>query len=52
VAITRTGVPAGNLFPVGTTTVTWTVTDAGGLAATAQQQVTISERHRRGGGCK
>ena len=30
------------LFPVGTTTVTWTATDASGNANTAQQQVTIT----------
>jgi glucose/arabinose dehydrogenase len=41
VAIARTGVPAGNLFPVGTTVVTWTATDAGGQVATAQQKVTV-----------
>jgi hypothetical protein len=43
VTVTRTGVPAGNFFPVGTTTVTWTATDASGLTATATQTVTIQE---------
>jgi hypothetical protein len=28
-AVTRTGVPSGNFFPVGTTTITWTATSAG-----------------------
>ncbi len=30
VSITRTGVPAGNIFPVGTTTITYTATDDAG----------------------
>jgi glucose/arabinose dehydrogenase len=51
VNITRAGVPAGNLFPVGTTIVTWTATDAGGQVATGQQKVTVTDRHRRGGAC-
>ncbi|MFL6334915.1 MAG: PxKF domain-containing protein [Pyrinomonadaceae bacterium] len=33
--------PTGNTFPVGTTTVTWTATDAVGNTATATQQVTV-----------
>ncbi len=33
--------PAGNTFPVGTTTVTWTATDAAGNTATATQDVTV-----------
>lgn len=41
VTITRSGVPAGNGFPVGTTTVTYTATDASGNTATVQQQVTV-----------
>ena len=32
---------APNSFPVGTTTVTWTVTDASGRTATATQDVTV-----------
>ncbi|MCA1640416.1 MAG: DUF5011 domain-containing protein [Acidobacteria bacterium] len=43
VNITRTGVPAGNFFPVGTTTITWTATDAGGNTATDTQTVTVTE---------
>jgi hypothetical protein len=39
VAVSR--VPAGNLFPVGTTTVTYTATDAHGNMATAMQTVTV-----------
>ena len=41
VSIARTGVPAGNLFPVGATTVTYTATDASGNAASATQTVTV-----------
>jgi hypothetical protein len=33
--------PAGNTFPVGTTTVTWTATDWAGNTATATQNVTV-----------
>src|SRR5207253_3045064 len=40
-AITRTGVPAGNFFPVGTTTITYTATDAAGNGTSAQQTVTV-----------
>jgi uncharacterized repeat protein (TIGR01451 family) len=43
VNITRTGMPAGNFFPVGETTITWKATDAGGNTATATQKVTVSE---------
>ena len=41
VSVSRTGVPAGNFFPIGTTTVTWKATDAAGNTATATQQVTV-----------
>jgi hypothetical protein len=41
VSVARTGVPAGNLFPVGTTTITYTATDAAGNQATATQTVTV-----------
>jgi len=40
-SITRTGVPGGNNFPVGTTTVTYSVTDAHGNTSTATQIVTV-----------
>ncbi|HWN10344.1 MAG TPA: HYR domain-containing protein [Pyrinomonadaceae bacterium] len=33
--------PSGNTFPVGTTTITWTVTDASGNTATDTQDVTV-----------
>lgn len=41
VTVVRTGVPAGNMFPVGTTTVTYTATDRSGNAAIDTQQVTV-----------
>ena len=43
VVITRTGVPAGDVFPVGTTTITFTATDSSGNVATATQLVTVSD---------
>ena len=39
--INRSGVPAGNLFPVGVTTITYTATDQAGNAATGTQTVTV-----------
>jgi hypothetical protein len=41
VTVVRSGVPAGNLFPVGNTTVTYTATDASGNSAFANQTVTV-----------
>ncbi len=41
VSIARSGVPAGNNFPVGTTTVTYTATDDAGNSSTATQTVTV-----------
>jgi hypothetical protein len=41
VGVTRTGVPAGNLFPRGTTVITYTATDGSGNTTTATQRVTI-----------
>jgi uncharacterized repeat protein (TIGR01451 family) len=43
VTITRTGVPANFVFPTGTTTVTYTATDASGNTATHLQLVTVTE---------
>ena len=43
VTIARTGVPAGNVFPVGTTTVIYTATDASGNTASANQTVTVTD---------
>jgi hypothetical protein len=40
-AVTRSGVPAGNVFPVGNTTVTYSATDAHGNMGSATQQVTV-----------
>ena len=41
VSVTRSGIPAGNIFPVGTTTVTYTATDRSGNQATDTQLVTV-----------
>ena len=41
VSIERSGVPAGNNFPVGTTTITYTATDDAGNSSTATQTVTV-----------
>ncbi len=43
VNVNRTGVPAGNFFPTGTTTITYTATDNAGNTATATQTVTVTE---------
>jgi pimeloyl-ACP methyl ester carboxylesterase len=44
VTVTRAGVPSNHLFPVGTTTVTYTATDSNGLIATAIQNVTVADK--------
>ncbi|HMC69580.1 MAG TPA: PxKF domain-containing protein, partial [Mycobacteriales bacterium] len=41
VTVARSGVPAGNVFPLGQTTVTYTATDVGGNTASATQVVTV-----------
>ncbi|HET9250709.1 MAG TPA: HYR domain-containing protein [Candidatus Eisenbacteria bacterium] len=41
--VTRTGVPEGNLFPVGTTTIAYTATDPSGNSVTATQTVTVTD---------
>ena len=43
VTVVRSGVPAGNLFPTGTTTITYTAQDAAGNTSTATQLVTVTE---------
>jgi uncharacterized repeat protein (TIGR01451 family) len=43
VIVTRTGVPAGNIFPVGPTIVTYTATDASGNTAQDTQTVTVTD---------
>ena len=43
VTVTRTGVPEGNLFPIGTTTITYTATDPSGNSVTATQTVTVTD---------
>jgi hypothetical protein len=40
--VALSGVPEGNLFPLGTTTLTWTATDAAGNHASASQEVTVA----------
>jgi hypothetical protein len=43
VTVTRTGVPSGNNFPVGTTIVTYTADDGHGHTANAYQSVTVTD---------
>ncbi len=43
VNISRNGVPDGHVFPVGTTTITYTATDAAGNQSTATQTVTVAD---------
>ena len=42
VIVTRSGIPAGNLFPLGTTTVTYTAKDVAGNVSTGTQIVTVT----------
>ena len=42
VTIVRTGVPAGNVFQIGVTTITYTATDASGNTTTGTQTVTVT----------
>ncbi|MEO7309645.1 MAG: LamG-like jellyroll fold domain-containing protein [Chitinophagaceae bacterium] len=46
VKVQITGVPAGNIFPVGVTTITHTATNAGGLVKTATQTVTVTDNQK------
>ncbi len=41
VNVSRDGVPSGNVFPVGTSTITYTATDGAGNTASATQTVTV-----------
>jgi endonuclease G len=41
VSVARSGVPSGNIFPVGTTTITYTATDGAGNSNAATQMVTV-----------
>ncbi|HET6852330.1 MAG TPA: DNA/RNA non-specific endonuclease, partial [Pyrinomonadaceae bacterium] len=41
VSITRSGVPEGNIFPLGTTTINYTATDDAGNSSSATQTVTV-----------
>lgn len=38
------GIPAGNVFPIGTTTITYTAMDANGNTGTAEQQITVVDK--------
>jgi hypothetical protein len=46
VTFTRTGVAAGNLFPIGQTAIAYTATDPSGNVTTAVQLVTVADRER------
>jgi sugar lactone lactonase YvrE len=41
VSVTRSGIPAGSIFPVGSTIITYTATDTSGNTATSTQAVTV-----------
>lgn len=43
VGVARSGVPSGNIFPVGTTTITYTATDAAGNSTQATQTVIVMD---------
>lgn len=43
VSVARSGVPSGNIFPVGTTTITYTATDAAGNSTQATQIVRVMD---------
>ncbi|HUS10886.1 MAG TPA: HYR domain-containing protein [Pyrinomonadaceae bacterium] len=43
VTVARSGVPAGNVFPVGNTTITYTATDKSGNTASDTQVVTVED---------
>src|SRR5262249_52525281 len=40
-SVTRSGVPAGNLFPIGVTIITWTATDIFGNQTVKTQKITV-----------
>jgi HYR domain len=44
VGVRSDGLALGAVYPKGTTTVTWTATDAGGLTTTASQKVTVEDK--------
>lgn len=46
VVVTREGVPAGNIFPIGVTTITWTARDVFGNVTFGTQRVTIVDAER------
>jgi hypothetical protein len=45
-SVTRAGVPAGNLFPIGVTTITWTAVDVFGNQTVKTQKVTVTDLER------
>jgi Ca2+-binding RTX toxin-like protein len=44
--ITSSGIPAGNIFPIGVTTITWTATDWFGNTKSATQTVTVNDTQK------
>jgi hypothetical protein len=46
VTISASGIPAGNRFPLGTTTITWTAVGAGGSSASCTQTVTVEDAEK------
>jgi hypothetical protein len=44
ITTTHTDYPAGNVFPVGTTNITWTATDAAGNTATATRTILVVDQ--------
>ena len=42
----RSGVPAGNIFPIGVTMITWTATDVFGNVTTKTQKITVTDTQK------
>ncbi|MEP7376328.1 MAG: HYR domain-containing protein [Chitinophagaceae bacterium] len=42
--VTGSNIPVGNIFPVGTTVVTWSVTDVNGNSSSVTQSVTVADQ--------
>ena len=43
-SVISSGIPAGNIFPIGTTIVTWTITDYSGNSTVVTQNITIIDQ--------